>query len=446
MPTRRDAPDDRTVKESSRRAGSGGAASNVQIDAYWNGGSLALTLGARGEVFVGRGDACAVRIDHHSVSRKHALLRLEPPMRVEDLGSSNGTWVDGVQIAEGALTALGASGVFEVGSVIVVARAHDEAEAPSATAKRGAMEAVEKLVDVVARSAISVVFLGETGVGKTVLAERMHRTSKRASGPFLSVNCAALPEQLLESELFGHERGAFTGATQTKLGLLEAADGGTLFLDEVGEMPLATQSKILRVLESGDVTRVGATKPRKVDVRFLSATNKDLKIAVERGEFRSDLYFRLDGISITVPPLRERMKEIRPLAEAFLAEAAKDLGKSAPVLSPDAVLRLERHAWPGNVRELKNVMVRSALLATYPTLRADDLHFEGAGGARHSSEGAAMTVTSAATREKDDERQRVLDALDACAWNQTRAAERLGISRRTLLNRLDEFQIKRPRK
>jgi transcriptional regulator with PAS, ATPase and Fis domain len=333
---------------------------------------------------------------------------------------------------------LGASGVFEIGSVIVVARAHSEGDAKAA-APPSVMEEVEKLADVVARSAISVVLLGETGVGKTVVAQRIHRASKRAAAPFVSVNCAALPEQLLESELFGHERGAFTGATATKIGLLEAADGGTLFLDEIGEMPLATQSKILRVLESGDVTRLGATKPRHVDVRYVCATNRDLKTAVERGHFRSDLFFRLDGISITIPPLRERVAEIGRLADAFLAEAARDLGKEPPRLSPEALARLERHPWPGNVRELKNVMMRTALLAAFPTLRADDVRFEGQAGPAPSS-------TEAPSRAKDRERQQILDALEQTAWNQTRAAEVLGISRRTLLNRLDEFQIKRPRK
>ena len=427
-------PDDRTVKEPSRRTR---AAPGVELSAYWSGGGLTITLPARGEIFAGRGEECALRIDHKSVSRKHALLRLEPPMRVEDLGSSNGTWVDGVELASGVPTQLGPSGVFELGSVLVVARVH-AADAP-AEAPRTPMQEVDRLVDVVARSAISVVLLGETGVGKTVVAARIHRASKRSKGPFVSINCAALPEQLLESELFGHEKGAFTGASVQKPGLLEAADGGTMFLDEIGEMPLATQSKILRVLESGDVTRVGATKPRHVDVRYVSATNRDLKTAVDRGQFRSDLYFRLDGISIVVPSLRDRIAEIRPLAETFLADAARDLGKPPQLLAPDAVARLERHAWPGNVRELKNVMTRTAILATFPTLRADDIRFEG-------QSGAAPTSNDAPTRAKDEERQRVLDALEKTAWNQTRAAEVLGVSRRTLLNRLDEFQIKRPRK
>ena len=427
-------PDDRTVKEPSRRTR---AAPGDELCAYWSGGGLTITLPARGEVFAGRGEECALRIDHKSVSRKHALLRLEPPMRVEDLGSSNGTWVDGVQLASGVPTQLGPSGVFELGSVLVVARVH-AADAP-AEAPRTPMQEVDRLVDVVAKSAISVVLLGETGVGKTVIAERIHRASKRSTGPFVSINCAALPEQLLESELFGHEKGAFTGASAQKPGLLEAADGGTMFLDEIGEMPLATQSKILRVLESGDVTRVGATKPRHVDVRYVCATNRDLETAVDRGQFRSDLYFRLDGISIVVPSLRDRIAEIRPLAETFLADAARDLGKPPQLLAPDAIARLERHAWPGNVRELKNVMTRTAILTTFPTLRADDIRFEGRAG-------AVPTSNDAPTRAKDEERQRVLDALEKTAWNQTRAAEVLGVSRRTLLNRLDEFQIKRPRK
>ena len=184
-------------------------------------------------------------------------------------------------------------------------------------------------------------------------------------------------ESLLEAELFGHERGAFTGATQAKAGLLETASGGTLFLDEVGELPLTTQAKLLRVLESGEVTRVGAVRPRNVDVRFVAATHRDLRLLVANGQFREDLFFRLDGIAIRIPPLRERIAEIVPLAERFIVEAGAAAGDAAPSLGPDAAARLRAHSWPGNVRELRNVIMRSVLFCRESVLGAGALRLGG---------------------------------------------------------------------
>jgi len=414
---------------------------------------------------LGRAAEADVQIDHTSVSRRHAVLHLGDAMRVEDLGSSNGTWVDGKRLERNATASVGPGTVFEVGSVLLVVQ---RGPRPTPlTSKENAqgqrivvdpqMERVHELVDLVARSALSVILLGETGVGKELLASRIHTQSPRASKPFLKVNCAALMESLLESELFGYERGAFTGATQPKGGLLEGAHGGTLFLDEVGELPLSLQAKLLRVLESGEVTRVGSVKPRQVDVRFVSATNRELRECVAAGRFRQDLFFRLDGISISIPPLRERMTEIPALATAFVREFCIANGRPLIELAHDAVARLLHHLWPGNIRELRNVIARSVLLCTSDTiLRPSDLRFESVGRSASSPPPSLMDVappnvapappSSATEFAPGSEEQRILESLERSAGNQTRAAKMLGISRRTLLKRLDEMQVPRPRK
>jgi transcriptional regulator with PAS, ATPase and Fis domain len=203
----------------------------------------------------------------------------------------------------------------------------------------------------IAASSINVLILGETGVGKEVVAEAIHRASgRRSHGPLVRINCAALPEALVESELFGHQQGAFTGAVRDKVGLLEAADKGTVFLDEVGELPLPVQAKLLRVIESREITRVGGLKGQPVDVRFVAATNRDLQRDAQHGLFREDLYFRLNGVTVSVPPLRTRPLEIEPLAAAFAAGIAKELERPLPRLAEAARQRLLQHSWPGNIR------------------------------------------------------------------------------------------------
>jgi DNA-binding NtrC family response regulator len=319
----------------------------------------------------------------------------------------------------------------------------------------GAMQRLHRLVERVAQGTISVLILGETGVGKEVLAETVHRLSPRAERPFLRLNCAALSESLLESELFGHERGAFTGALAAKPGLLETADGGTVFLDEVGEIPLAVQVKLLRVLEERRVTRVGSVKSRAIDVRFVAATNRDLEAEVERGLFRRDLYFRLNGIALTIPPLRERVGEIAQLALGFCAEAARSAGQPrAPELTPPALALLERYSWPGNIRELRNLIERAVLLSGGAPIALGHLPVEKMGAtlapAPLSPFGEEVTAPARPSGLRGEiavlERQRILDALERCAGNQTQAAKLLGVSRRTLVSRLAEYGLPRPRK
>jgi two-component system, NtrC family, response regulator AtoC len=309
-----------------------------------------------------------------------------------------------------------------------------------------------------------VLIFGETGVGKERLAEAVHRHSRRASMPFLRLNCAALTETLLESELFGHERGSFTGAQSAKAGLLESANGGTVFLDEVGDMPMTTQVKLLRVIEERKVRRVGALKPLPIDVRFVAATNRDLELEVQRGAFRKDLFFRLNGISFVIPPLRERVGEISGLARSLVAEACQRLGRSnEPELSPEVFGLLQQYPWPGNIRELRNVIERAVLLCTGDRLELSHLpaekmssHFAARKTAHAPTAPAALllpvpsppALLPAELREQlaQAERQRIIEALSKCAGNQTEAALALGISRRTLVKRLATFNIPRPRK
>jgi DNA-binding NtrC family response regulator len=635
-----------TIITTSRGAAAGTtSAGHLQLLIVGTGTILRHPLPEAGDVSIGRSDQCDVRVDEPSVSRRHAVIHLGPPLTIEDLDSANGTRVRGEALHPGVAVALDVGESAELGSVMLmvqlarvaaqprrmwthghfevrleeeVARARhrdgalgvlrihcDRSAQPRVVqealasllkptdvigcygpleyeailidarpehadaitrrlteglAARGvpgkvgiacyprdgsdpfslveracalargeahaggpagviivdpAMRQLYQLVERVAASNISVLILGETGSGKEVVAEAVHRFSPRASAPFLRLNCAALTDTLLESELFGHERGSFTGATQAKPGLLETAQGGTVFLDEIGELPLATQVKLLRVLEERQVLRVGALKARPIDVRFISATNRDLEAETSRGTFRQDLFFRLNGFSLVVPPLRDRNCEISALAHAFAARAARDTGLVAPpAITPEALCRLQRYSWPGNIRELRNVIERAVLLAGGEAIRPEHLPLEkmyatlvtpepprsddakpalagpeltprptrpewmmtevptviglaprsrpatggpaapappvpppGDGDLPSAPEAVGAPLAPADPRLADDpEYRRIVEALGHCAGNQTHAARLLGISRRTLVYRLDEYGIARPRK
>ena len=351
--------------------------------------------------------------------------------------------------------------------------------------KARAMRELHEFVAKIAASDTSVLILGETGVGKEVIAEGVHRCSPRRDKPFLRLNGAALSESLLESELFGHEKGSFTGAHQTKKGLLETAQGGTIFLDEIGDLSPAAQIKLLRVLDQREAWRVGSLAPYAIDVRFVTATHRDLTREIALARFRRDLYFRLNGVSVFVPPLRERKEEIAPMAEEFVRHFLRRQGASGePVMEPEVVAVLESYDWPGNVRELRNTMERAAALAlggtirpehlalekmsssgfpdwkTYPGRRVDELT-ELTPDPRTNSgwlppsvnlpPGDATEHDLALPRRvkqktRELERERIMEALRLHGGNQTRAAKALGISRRTMVSRLDQYDIPRPLK
>ena len=314
------------------------------------------------------------------------------------------------------------------------------------------LSSIDRLMARLDASDASILIVGETGVGKDVMARSLHARSRRAQHPYIALNCAAFTEALFESELFGHEKGAFTGATQTKTGLLESAAGGTVFLDEIGEMPLGLQAKLLRVVENREILRVGGLQPRPIDVRFLFATNRDLRQEIENKTFRSDLFFRISTVSLRIPPLRERVDEIVPLALHFVEVGARRIGHRVPVLAGDAHDPLERHAWPGNVRELKNVMDLAVMVHEGDTIRASDIHIEGyspADAMRASMpppEERPSPLPSYRRPDPDAERARILDALERTAWNQSAAAKLIGMPRRTFVKRLAQYDLPRPRK
>jgi DNA-binding NtrC family response regulator len=288
-------------------------------------------------------------------------------------------------------------------------------------------------------------------VGKELVAESIHRRSgTRSASPFVRINCAALTPSLLESELFGHERGAFTGANQARPGLFEAAHGGTVFLDEVGELPLAAQAKLLRVLEVREVTRIGAVRARSIDARFVAATNRDLRVEVARGAFRQDLYFRLAGATVRVPPLRQRPADIEPLVRHFASELSGHTGLPMPAFSAAALAHLRSHAWLGNVRELRNTVERALLTTKRPLIEPFDLVLESADvGAELPHDNWSPTLPPsgepfALSEAQRSERDRILTALAACHGNQSRAADWLQMPRRTLVRKLALLGIPRP--
>ncbi|HWE23360.1 MAG TPA: sigma 54-interacting transcriptional regulator [Myxococcales bacterium] len=522
--------------------------------------STVHALPERGSVVIGRSKQSDVRLEDSSVSRRHAVLHVDPVLRLEDLGSANGTHVRERLLRPKEIVELQPGDVVEVGRALLVVQrqvppgrasrlvTHDYFEArledECARGERGplsfavarlrwetetqdavlgriapllrpgdvvgaygptdlelllvdtAPDEAEEFVGELARAAgqdcaaglacfprggrsaaallqranaplrsgsspeserifsarsdemdrlrvevahvagtdMTVLILGETGVGKGVLAEEVHRRSRRANGPFVAINCASFTDALFESELFGYERGAFTGAQQAKTGLIESAEGGTLFLDEIAELPLSMQAKLLRVLEDREVRRVGALKAKKVDVRVIAATNRALSAEVRRGGFRSDLYFRLDVLRMVVPPLRERVAEIEGLARSFLQSA-----NPALTLSPEALEALQRYSWPGNIRELRNAMDRAAVLCGAGAITPAHLPRDTV-RATYFTAGPAVDPSADAVPLK----QRILDALEQTAGNQSRAAKLLGVSRRTLVNWMDRYDLPRP--
>jgi two-component system, NtrC family, response regulator AtoC len=458
----------------------------------WPGGMVARELPTAGRLTVGRSSICGITINHGSVSREHAVFHGGFPVEVEDLGSTNGTIVGGVRIAQGTRVAVEPGSVIAIGAAVLVVHGafeslsqapHRQPASPGRPDERPLiiaddnMRELHRIVDLVAKGDLSVVLLGETGTGKDVLADAIHHRSARAASGYVRLNCGALPDNLLESELFGYERGAFTGAVRPKPGLFEIADGGTLFLDEIAELPLAMQVKLLRVLENREITRVGGVRPRGVDVRIVCATNRDLLSRVSAGTFRQDLYFRLNGITLSIPPLRERRREIAPLAREFIRDACRRAARPPLQMNERAILLLENHTWPGNVRELKNAIERAVTLCSDDAIDAAHLAPHGIGFGPSGMGGGGMGArppplpplptmplardprtspdlsTSDLGLHEDArlatralEQRRIAEAMERCGGNQTRAAKLLRISRRTLVTRLTEYGFARPLK
>jgi len=326
--------------------------------------------------------------------------------------------------------------------------------------RSAAMQQLFRTLGRVAMSDLTVLITGESGTGKEVVARVLHEQSRRAGGPFVAINTAAIPSELLESELFGHERGAFTGADRSRIGCFEQADGGTLFLDEIGDMPAGLQVKLLRVLEEGKIQRIGSRDARPVNVRVLAATHQELQKKIDQGSFREDLYYRLNVIPVHIPPLRERRDDVRELAEFLLDEAARELGLKAPILLDDAMTLLESHDWPGNVRELKNTVRRLAVLTPGSTINLTDvaLALGNTGDAAANEETLSTAVSRCMKRYLDGlgyarannlyrhmlgevEPPLLRLALERCKGNQIKAAEMLGLNRNTIRKLLRQYEI-----
>jgi two-component system response regulator AtoC len=306
------------------------------------------------------------------------------------------------------------------------------------------MRELDELVRRAAQGSATVLVRGETGTGKELVARAIHERSARAEGPFVRLNCAALPDALLESELFGYEKGAFTGAANRKPGRVELASGGTLFLDEIGDVPLATQVKLLRVLQEREIERVGGTETIAVDVRFVAATHQKLEALVSRGAFREDLFYRLNVIPLDVPPLRERRVDIPALVAHFSKRAAEANARKTASFAPDAVELLAQQPWPGNVRQLENMVERLVVLSDTPSISraAVEREIEREAARERSAKGSGDSAPSALdAQRREAEREAILDALARAGNNRSLAARLLGVSRRTLYNKLEEMGV-----
>jgi DNA-binding NtrC family response regulator len=318
-------------------------------------------------------------------------------------------------------------------------RQEQDAAAEELTGRSPAMLQIFKAIGLVAATAETVLITGESGTGKELVANAVHNNSDRAGKSFIKVNCAALSPMLLESELFGHERGAFTGAVARRVGRFEQADGGTLFLDEVGELGVELQAKLLRVLQTGRFERVGGNETLGADVRVLAATNRDLSALVAEGRFREDLFYRLNVVAVALPPLRERREDIALLAESLLRRLARKYRWPNLALAPEAQCWLIEQPWPGNVRQMQNVLARAAILARGRLILVDDLRQGGAEAEAQTAAAPAPMLLKDILAET--ERRVIRQALEQEGWNRTRAARLLGISRRQLFDKIQQYGL-----
>jgi two-component system response regulator AtoC len=420
--------------------------------------SRVVTLPENGSITIGRSDSATLQLRDVSVSRRHArITHVDGRGQVIDLGSQNGTVVNRERVT--APRPLVSGDTILVGSVALVyhssiARAEttpreDTFVRTLAVGDRtvliadAAMERMYDLLERLAQSELPVLVTGETGTGKEVAATALHQLSRRNAKPLVSLNCAAIQDNLVESELFGYERGAFSGAVTAKPGLLETANGGTVFLDEIGDLPPAAQAKLLRVIESKRVMRLGDVRERTIDIRIVAATNRDLLEDVVAGRFRRDLFFRLSGATLWLPPLRDRPRELPLLAEMFLRDACEQQGRTPMQLSVAAQQRLLAMPWPGNVRELKHLM-------EYVSAAIDDTviephHLDQRARAQTpspDSDAAPSTFRPLADEIRELEQARITAALTAAGGNQRAAAQLLGMPLRTFVFKLKQYGLR----
>ena len=401
-------------------------------------------------VLIGTSPVCELVLTDERVSRRHlALTIVDQALKVEDLDSTNGTFTNAMRIS-GAYLRGGETITIGKSLLLVTLSAAVEGEGPPPRAvsfgrvlgTSTKMQRVYQLAKRVAASDIPCTIEGETGTGKEQLAEAIHESSPRAKGPFIVFDCTALPGTLMESALFGHEKGSFTGAAATRRGVFEQADGGTLFIDEIGDLPLAIQAKVLRALQSGEVQPVGG-RPEIVDVRLVAATNKDLAAESRAGRFREDLYYRLAVVPVRIPPLRDRAEDIAPLTHAFAASYAERYGMGRVEVEPQLVEAFQAHTWPGNVRELENTVAR--LLALAPddrlTLALYRSVAEPVAPASRSSSVDPGPGLPLRARVEAFERGLIEAEYDTCSRNQSETARRLGISRPSLVEKLRKYGL-----
>jgi transcriptional regulator with PAS, ATPase and Fis domain len=425
-----------------------------------------------GTLVLGRGADVQIRISAPSISRRHVAVSVEESgVYVRDLGSQNGTRLNGERIAD--RRALSYGDVLTVGEVFVIfsEAPADESQAAELTPRPEEIERTLLLgetpvlvsdpsmchvyaqIERLAPSDLSVLIWGETGTGKELAATALHLWSKRAAGPFVAINCAALPEALAESELFGHVRGAFSGAVVDKPGLLESASGGTAFLDEIGDLPMAIQSKLLRVLEARTITRLGAVQERKIDIRVVAASHQRLDLGVKHGWFREDLFYRLNVAFLSLPPLRSRPRDVGRLAQRFLGDARRALDRGDIALGPDVLAHLMRHRWPGNIRELKNLMEYLAVTHGDDPIELSDvvavLESHGTSTPHQSPPGitvqpfpAVSPPPSLSEATRQHERQRLESTLAVTGGNRTKAARLLGVPLRTFMAKIKKHGIR----
>jgi DNA-binding NtrC family response regulator/pSer/pThr/pTyr-binding forkhead associated (FHA) protein len=398
-------------------------------------------------VSIGKDRGNDIALDARFVSGRHLKLnRVQNRFMVLDQQSTNGTWLGSARVYEAEVPFFSALKVGEAELVLE----------PQTTTGKGAtsyygiigsdpsVKQLAELIDRVAPSSAAIAVFGESGTGKELVARALHARSSRADQAFVPVNCAAISKELIESELFGHEKGAFTGAMVARKGAFEEADGGTLFLDEIGELPLELQAKLLRALESGEIKRVGASKPITVDVRLVTATNRDLLQASKAGKFREDLYYRLCVVPVMLVPLRRRKGDLLALAEHFL-KAFAPRGQTVR-LSDGAIKALTAHLWPGNIRELRNVIHRALLLRRGPHIEESDLSFDGRGGApREDDPTPIIELTEGLTLDQHlemAEKRLIMSALKRYDNNRERVVKELGVARSTLFKRLKDWGLK----